>query len=74
MIGYEANDVRKMWTCWGSSYYTCLAWCVTLTLRRFVLESIAKPYAASAWNRKDDFYETCTSYSSLINAFISFRY
>jgi hypothetical protein len=43
--GYEDNDARKMWTGWGSTYYTLSS--VTHTLRKFVLESRAKPYVGS---------------------------
>jgi hypothetical protein len=40
--GYRDNSVIKRWSPCGSTYCTCLTWCVMRTLRRSVLELIAK--------------------------------
>ena len=40
---YGGNIARKVWSSCGSTYSACVTWCVIRTLRRFVLEPIAKP-------------------------------
>ena len=40
--------MRNLWSSCGSTYCTCVARCVILTLRRPVLETIVKPSHAEA--------------------------
>jgi len=47
--GYGDHDAKKkIWSLCGSSYYTCLNWCVLRILHKYVLEPIAKPSHAEA--------------------------
>lgn len=79
---YSGSDVKKkLWSFCGSTYFSCLAWCVP-TLRRSILEPMPQPSQTiwrkvrvwNTWNPRNDFYGIIVRFPCLINAFTSLRY